>query len=225
MGTTGANTINHASYQHFIARFSGDLARIARQTRGEHTAEDIQGEIWITAYDLQAKKGIEVNFNDPEHQQLILSFTYQRLVEYTEKRLRYASSLDHSAYEDDTFGPLDRIAGEAKTDPVDQLQRKEQEARDQEALAAQGMSVAAAWLLVWDRCGRRMVHVARFLRISRSHAYRCYDKVQNLVRVQTVLGLGMEGEAYRQVAPWRPFRLYREPEQLWFDFDPELELD
>ena len=158
------------------------------------------------------------------HQELILSYTYQRLVHYCEKLVRTSTRLDHG-YADG--GPVlhEKVADQAGEAPLDLLMREQQEGAEQERLMSLGISVGTVWLAMLDRCGGRMVRVARFLKLSRSHSYRCYQKVQWLTATQTPLPLKMHDQAVAAVKPWRPYRLCRAPKQLQFDFDPSFDLD
>jgi hypothetical protein len=50
-------------YQAFLVQRRADLRRIARQTCGEHTAEDVEVEAWLIAERIAAKRGFAINFS------------------------------------------------------------------------------------------------------------------------------------------------------------------
>ncbi len=220
----GEIAIDFPSFQQFIENASRSISVISRETRGEYACEDITSELWITAADLQEKKNIEINFVDPQHQALILSYTFQRLVHYCEKKVRTAKRLDHG-YFDDAPSLYDITADQEGENPLDQLVLEQQAEAEKDVLDALGISIGAVWLAMLDRFGGRMVCVARFLKLSVSHSYRCYRKVQWLSATQMPLALEARNSgAVRCLRPWRPCKIYRIPEQLDFDFEARLEL-
>lgn len=197
---------------------------IANKTCREYTLEDVQGELWITAVFLLERKGLSVDFDNDEHQELILSYTFQRLVRYNERTLRYAVSVDHGFHDDDVSRPLDRLVSHYVDNPQALLEREYEENQGSGQMRLQGMSVAAAWLLVLERCGGRMVNVAYFLRLSLSHTYRCYQRARMLAEQQSPLSLEAGGRSDMVVRAWRKYRQWRLPEQLEFDFESGLAL-
>lgn len=158
------------------------------------------------------------------HQELILSYTYQRLVHYCDKKVRNSQRLDHGCFDNEP-DLYDRVADQEGEDPLDALMREQQESLEQDMLASLGISVGAVWLSMLDRCGGRMVRLAQFLKLSLSHSYRCYQKVRQLTATQAPLPFEASDQAVAEVKAWRPYRLYRTPEQLGFDFDPAFDLD
>ena len=221
----GDIVIDFPSFQQFIESSSRSISVISRRTRGEDACEDVIAELWITAADVQENKNLSINFVDPDHQALILSYTYQRLVHYCDKKVRTAKRLDHG-YSDDAPPLYDITADQEGENPLDQLMLEQQEEAEKDVLDALGISIGAVWLALLDRFGGRMVHVACFLKLSVSHSYRCYRKVQWLAATQMSLALEVyDRDAVRCLRPWRPCKRYRIPEQLGFDFEARLELD
>jgi len=80
--------------QAFIVQRSSDLRRIARQTRGEHSLEDVAAEVWLMAERIATKRGFAFNFSHRCDQEQLLAWLYNHLVKYADKRLRYAVKLD-----------------------------------------------------------------------------------------------------------------------------------
>lgn len=225
VGFQGEIVIDFPSFQQFIENASRSISVISRKTQGEYACEDVTAELWITAADLQEKKNIEINFADPDHQALILSYTYQRLVHYCDKKVRAAKRLDHG-FSDDAPPLYDITADREGENPLDQLMLEQQAEAEKDVLDALGISIGAVWLGMLDRFGGRMVRVARFLKLSVSHSYRCYRKVQWLSATQMPLALEARNSgAVRCLRPWRPCKIYRIPEQLGFDFEARLDLD
>lgn len=210
-------------HQRFIKKCSRYAKSIVRKTGGEYTEDDVKGELWITASSLQEQGSLEIDFNNPEHQGLIRSYTHQRLVRYTEKNLRYAASLDTPLIEG-APNRIERLANANEDNPLDVLDAEQKAAATEAMLAAQGMSLGAAWLVLLSRNSGKIVKVAQFLKLSQSHTYRCYQRVRILAEQQRPLFLEAGGSPDYRIKPWRKFRLYRTPEQLVFEFDSGLEL-
>lgn len=219
----GLSRIHYPAYLRFIKEYSRSIATIVYKTGGEYTVDDVKGELWITADSLQEKKSLKTDFDNPEHQELIVSHTYQRLVRYTETTVRYAASLDVPLHEDSP-NPAERLANSNVDNPGDVLDARQKTVVEEGTLTAQGMSLGVAWLMLLEQSGGRMVKVAGFLKLSRSHTYRCYQKVRVLAEQQASLSLESGGVSGCVVKPWRKFRQYRAPKQLAFDFDPGLDL-
>jgi len=68
------------AYQAFLVQRRADLRRIARQTCGEHTAEDVEVEAWLIADRIATKRGFAINFSHRADQEQVLAWLHNRLV-------------------------------------------------------------------------------------------------------------------------------------------------
>lgn len=211
-------------FDDFVARYRGDLKRIAWATKGEQQYNDVVQEAWLMAKELAACDGVTADFLEPEFLKTLLSHLYQKLVRYTERNVRYASRLDHSNSTDpgeDAAHPLmNKLVGDDGRDPLSYMQAIE-DAPDP-ALCSQYLhSLAGAYLALLNRLGNHMHAVASHLLISLSYAYRCYARARWFAARQMPLTLPM-AEADFVLGPWRRMRATRAPVQLTFDFEDAL---
>lgn len=83
-------------FQQFTTLKAADLRHIANATRGEYRIKDVIQEAWLMAYDLGVKQGEPLNLLDSDSQHKLLSHLFQRLVRYTDRKIRNAVRLDHA---------------------------------------------------------------------------------------------------------------------------------
>ena len=205
-----------SAYERFVRDCRKSIARIARSTGGEHSIGDVSNELWLMALEVEDRYTIEFNFDNPEHRDLVLKFTYQKLVKYAETTVRYAKSMD-CPWSESEANLYERLP--SGNGVPDEFVRSEREQREAYKLSEQGMSLGNAWLLVLELNGNRMLTVARFLKLSRSQGYRRFQKVRILADCQRPLPLDPGGRGNEVVRPWRKFKCYRTPEQLVLPFE------
>ena len=157
-------------YQAFLIQRRPDLRRIARQTCGEHTAEDVEVEAWLIAERIAAKRGFPINFSRREDQEQVLAWLHNRLVKYAEKQLRYAVKLDKDWDKEDADSAVHTIArlltAPEESDPALLLLRRD-EVPDPIALTRQSYSQASAYVILLCRFGWDAEELADHLRIVR----------------------------------------------------------
>lgn len=212
------------AYLQFVQDHRSDLRRIARASDNASSFADVQNEIWITADQLTSELGHEIDFSCNEHGQQILAWTYQRLVKYCDTTLRWATPFDSGDSPSDKPGLSEILTRGTEEDPAELLANMENNSVEQLEFRGGHTSASYAWLTLLGMCDNRMVMVARFLKISLSHSYRCYNRVLHLSRSQDYLPLTVVGPGEFVPRPWRRFQYYREPEQLIFDFNETLDL-
>lgn len=200
------------AYHRFIRECSRNIARIARKTCGECSAQDVVNELCVTALELKDRKSIEIDFDSPEHRDWLLAYTYQRLVKFTETTTRYATSLD-APWLDDIDNLYNKVA-DTEADISEILEDEESSVSEQRLLKQQGMTLSCAWLLMLEQYANDMKRVARFLKLSRSHSYRRLNEVAFLEQAQYSLPLSPGGCEEQPIRPWRKYWYCRPPEQL-----------
>ncbi|HDS1578253.1 TPA: hypothetical protein QEL15_000272 [Stenotrophomonas maltophilia] len=206
----------------FVEQRRADLKRVARHTRGECREEDVINEAWLLAATWEEAGRESLDLAAPDDRSLLISHLYQKLVRYTDVNVRHAVRLDHAPGGEEGSHPLlERLSVDGQ-DPLSVLQRCEQAP----SLPGEGelkYSVASTYLLMLQHHNFRVSALARFLRLSVSHTYRCCADASLLSARQHALVLappiGMES-----LRPWRRYRALRIPRQLEFDFEDRLEL-
>lgn len=215
---------DESAFEQFVERSRKNMQRIARATHGAYHFDDVRQEAWLLAHDLCAKGIIDPALRDEESRTVLLSHLYQKLVHYTDRRLRGAISLDPLVEygDDDPRALLDSLASDNHDNPLDELiQREDMDAAKPEPDAHH--SVASAWLSLVRRFENDMAKVAQHLLISLSHAYRCYARAKYFAVHQQPAPIAVENMNFLP-GPWRRFRLQRMPVQMSFTFDDELPL-
>lgn len=212
-------------FNQFIALRTTDLQRIKRATRNEHDLPDIIHEAWLMARDLHDRRGIPIDFQDPDCLELLISHLYNHLVRYTDRKVRTAARLEApigawKVEDQPSLGSL--LPGDSGLQPLTILIQREEQARERtEADVPDSMVRGYVRLL-----GRfhTMRAVANHLLISVSHAYRCRNRALRIAHIQPPVPTQMMDKNFMP-GPWRRRRYQRVPLQTSFDFDDELPLE
>nr|WP_295074710.1 hypothetical protein [uncultured Roseateles sp.] len=142
------------SYQAFIIQRAAEIRRIARQTCGEHTAEDVQVEAWLIAERISTKRGFSINFSHRADQEQVLAWLYNHLVKYADKQIRYAVKLDKDWDKEDADAAVHAMArlltAPDSFDPAVMLLRQEDEP-DPLGLSKHSYSQASAYVILLSR--------------------------------------------------------------------------
>lgn len=156
------------SYQAFLVQRRTDLRRIAYQTRGEHTAEDVEVEAWLIAERIAKKRGFPIDFTNRSDQEQILAWLHNHLVKYADKQLRYAVKLDTDWDREDADSAIHKmarlLAAPESYDPAVLLLRRE-EVPDPLALTRHSYSQASAYVILLSRFDWDAEELAAHLRI------------------------------------------------------------
>ena len=155
-------------YHAFLVQRRNDLRRIARQTCGEHTAEDVEVEAWLIAERIATKRGFAINFSHRADQEQVLAWLHNRLVKYADKQVRYAVKLDKDWDKEDADSAVHAMArlltAPEAFDPAILLLRRE-ETFDPLALARHSYSQASAYVILLCRFDWDAEELAAHLRI------------------------------------------------------------
>lgn len=207
------------AFDRFLTLRNKDLRRIARHTQGEMELCDVQSEAWLMAQRLFERRGVLIEFDNAQHQELLLSHLYQQLVRYTELQVRHAVRLDHWAHGDDpandTHPILNKLSADDSSDPLALLVAKE-EASAELVDASHHGSLAGAYVRLLHHFDNRMQTVAEHLLISLSYCYQRCRKARVLVQWQLSLPIDVDHD--RLPGAWRRFKLPPAPVQLQFEF-------
>lgn len=206
-----------ADYEVFIRTHKSVFRRIAYRTAGEHDANDVEHEALEMALRLRDKRGIEMNFTNPDFQAMLLRYLHQHLVAYADTKVRYGVRLDHSNGDDeDAPHPLANIlASDGGRNPLAVLIDREA-SQSIDLQAANHFSLVAAYVRLLEAFNYRMTTVADHLLITvrETHVHLRYAGV--LARHQEPLRMPLPSKTFVP-GPWRKFRLMRIQEQLTLD--------
>lgn len=156
------------AYQALLIQRRADLRRIARQTCGEHTAEDVEVEAWLIAERISSRRGFAVNFSHRADQEQVLAWLHNHLVKYADKQLRYAVKLDKDWDKEDADSAIQTMArlltAPETYDPAVLLQLHE-EVPEPLALTRHSYSQASAYVILLCRFEWDAEELASHLRI------------------------------------------------------------
>ncbi|MCT9074243.1 sigma-70 family RNA polymerase sigma factor [Cupriavidus gilardii] len=146
-----------------------DLARIAKQSRGEMTVDDLQGEAWILAEKLSRNRDPRPDPADRAFQQQILARLFNRFVKFADKRLRFAVRLDEQI-EDDNGGTHENwfaatLTAPEANEPYRMLETYEQLNQQDKTVLAR-FAEAVAYLRVFANMPNDLTSIANHLAIS-----------------------------------------------------------
>lgn len=213
--------IDFQGYFSFLEKRKKDLQRIVRKSGRMYELEELQNEVLITADEVSRKTGRPVDFSDPEQGKLLIAYTYQRLIRYSDTKSFYAKSLDQPGPNGDSPVLIESMTNGLQENPPPIF--AEEDAEEHELNDHQRhQSIGCAWAALLKHCNNRMVMVSYFLRLSLSHSYRCYNRVLNTTRHQHHLPLILPDNMPFAPRPWRRSRLYRTPVQMTFEFEKPL---
>ncbi|WP_050477484.1 hypothetical protein [Herbaspirillum rhizosphaerae] len=212
--------MSHSDFEAFAIKHKAKFKRISAATKGEYEAEDVIGEAWLMAEKMRIKQGSEIDFHNPAHIDLLFSYLYQHLVNYTEKQVRMAVRLDAWDYGDDPEHDchplLNKLSSDNADNPLTVLELKETAAA--EHAVNPHHSRAAAYLKLLGHCDNNIAQLANYLLISTSWCYRCYNRAKHTVERQRQLPETMKTDFMPRT--WRKFQLFRKmsPQQRSFNF-------
>jgi hypothetical protein len=218
-------TPDDAKFNQFIALRAADLQRIRRAARNEHELPDIIHEAWLLARDLRNRRDIPIDFQDPAYQQLLLSYLYNHLVRYTDRKIRTSVRLEapvgiQTGDDLPTLGSI--LPGDTALQPLTTLIQREEQAGERSETEVPDTMVRGYVRLLGHFCTMRAV--ANHLLISQSHAYRCMNRAVLTAHIQPPVPTQMMDKDFMP-GPWRKRRYQRIPLQASFDFDDELPLE
>ncbi|KAF3999188.1 hypothetical protein [Glaciimonas immobilis] len=172
----------------FLTKMSSRLRRIGYVTKSGLSAKDLHTDAWIVASDIGEKRGSEVDFSDPDDQELVLSKLYSQTRRQTDSRLRSAICIDQDI--EGEFKWSERLPASAASDPLISL--LEQEVAHEVALSSavilkSSYSEAAAYVIVLAHFNNEREDVCTYLAISDSTLYKRVASAANHVRVQPSL--------------------------------------
>ncbi len=179
-----------AAFNKFLVERDSDLRRIASHTRNEHALSDVRNESWVMSEHIRRTQGIAIDFANPEYQNTLLSFLYQKFVRYTETQVRHAVRLDQSPWGDEpdaiSHPLLNQLSADDGADPV-ALLVEEQSSSQQSNEPDCHHSLASAYVHLLRRFNNQTSAVADYLLISASYCYRCCARARLLAQSQHLM--------------------------------------
>lgn len=167
----------------FTRSRSSDLRRIASQTRGEQTFDDVCQEAWLIIVQIHTKRGEPLDLYSTIDQDEILGWLYNEVVKFPDKSIRYAVKLDKdwdSGDPDALINILERfLAAPEESDPLVQMLREEDQF-DPLSLVTQSYSQTAAYIILLQRFNWN-------LQLLANHLHQIADTVRRKILASSVL--------------------------------------
>ncbi|WP_156226377.1 hypothetical protein [Herbaspirillum chlorophenolicum] len=173
-----------------------DFRRIVRQAKGEVELEDLQNSAWIIAAEISEKQQKQINFEDADDQDRLLTTLYGRSVKGRDRATRYAVRLDQTKEgADEDLPPLiEMLPGPANADPFQSLLEQEELKMDlialDEALAAT-FSQAVAYAISLEKF-QDIESLGSFLALTKATLTQRISRATYSVRIQSSLFDGIE---------------------------------
>lgn len=210
-------------FEAFLHKMKAAFRRIARATKHEMTAEDLQSEAWLIAHEIGEKRGREIDFADPKDQDLVVGAVYVRNVTRGDWQMRRSIRMeDDPESDDDSAKWSERLAADASSDPLVSLLLRESTI-DTNAMLASSYSQATAYVTVFVHFKNNRQAICAYLVISDGTLAKRVAYAADSVRVQPSLFDRVEriGESFMPL-PGRQYVVRQEQHgevlQLTWDF-------
>ena len=176
----------------FLTKMASRFKGIAYATKSGLTDKDLHSDAWIVANEISEKRGREVDFSDPDDQELILSQVYKQGMRQRDWRLRSAIRIDQDREsEDGAIKWSERLPAHASSDPLVSLLLQES-AFDAEVMLTSSYSQAAAYVVVFVHFKNDRQLVCAYLVMSDRTLARRVASAANTVKVQPSLFDGIK---------------------------------
>lgn len=145
------------------------LRHIAKLTQGEHTVDDLKNEAWIIAEEVKAERGGQVEPDDSDLQETVVTRLHKLFGQFVNRAMRFAVRLDQEDQEDDgdtrENSLAARLAGPAHYEPHSVIEREEEIEETAQIVAAQ-FSEAVAYFHMFDQFDGDSAALASYLAIK-----------------------------------------------------------
>lgn len=167
----------------FIHSRASDLRRIANQTRGEQTFDDICSEAYLIIMRIHKKRGTPPDLYSHVDQDEILGWLYNEVVKFADKSIRYAFKLDKDWDSDDPDALINVLeqflTAPEESDPLVQMLREENQF-DPLSLVEESYSQTAAYIILLQRFNWS-------LQLLADHLHQLVDTVRRRILASSVL--------------------------------------
>ena len=174
-------------FQSFVNKMKAGFERIAKAARNDVTADDVRQDAWLVAHEIGKKRGHEIDFSNPEDQDLVMGSLYIRNVKRGDWKMRKAVRIDQEREsEDGSLTLADRLPAQPSSDPLVSLLLRESSA-DAEKMLASSYSQAAAYVMVFVHFKNDRQAVCAYLVISTRILAKRVSMAAHTVQVQPSL--------------------------------------
>jgi hypothetical protein len=137
-------------FESFVNKMKAGFRRISKATHNEMTAEDLQQDAWIVAIEIGERRGREIDFSNPEDQNLVMSAVNLQNVKRGDWKIRKSVRFDNESEDDEgAFNWAERLPAQASSDPLISLLLRESSLNTATMLTA-SFSQAAAYVVTFN---------------------------------------------------------------------------
>lgn len=182
----------HRFFSLFVARMKSSFRSIVRATRHEVTEADLQSDAWVIAHEISQRRGHDIDFSDPQDQDLIIRAVNLQNVRRGDWNLRKSVRIDQENDQDEgAIKWSERLPAAEASDPLVSLLCRES-ALDAEAKLAASFSQAAVYVRTFAHFKYDSSAVCDYLLINNATLARRVKWAAASVRVQPSLFDGMQ---------------------------------
>jgi hypothetical protein len=167
----------------FLFLINPDLKRIARQSRGEITLQELESEVIIAISDFEVKKERDFDHLSFTDQDWLLKGLYFKFVKGIDHKLKYAQRIDQELETADGSTWLTELPAEETSDPL-QFALFEENHREIEQLLADSYSEAKAYVVSFDHFNHDKTKLSTFLNITSNTLNNRVNRALSHVRLQ-----------------------------------------
>jgi hypothetical protein len=170
-------------FESFLAKMKASLQRITKATKHDVPIEDLQQDAWIVAQEIGRRRGREIDFSDPEDQELVLKAVNLDNVKRGDWHLRKSVRIDHEPEDEGGIEWHELLPARASSDPLVSILLQES-ALDADEMLASSYSQAAAYVMVLVRFEYSREAICAYLVISDGALMRRVMNAADTVRAQ-----------------------------------------
>lgn len=181
------------AYEAFKKKRAKDFRSIAAQTNGAMEVEELHAEAWLAADHLGHKRGQEIDWSNPEDQNLIFKvLTVQHVWRKRAERGLTVSADEEHEDGDGATSLISLLPDENMVDPLEMLQRREEEeqdkvTREEEDAILESYSESVAYTVVLWHFSNIRTRLAAYLVIHRNTLKKRIDEAAKVLKVQPSL--------------------------------------
>jgi len=149
----------------FLFLINPDLKRIARQSKGEITLQELESEVIIAISDFEVKYECDFDHLSFTDQDWLLKRLYFKFVKRIDHKFKYAHRIDQELENADGSTWITELPAEETSDPL-QYALFEESNREIEQLLADSYSEAKAYVISFDHFNQDKTELSTFFSIT-----------------------------------------------------------
>jgi hypothetical protein len=174
-------------FENFLKKMLHNFRRLARMTRNELSVEDLQSESWIVAHEISNRRGYNIDFSDPNDEQLLMRALNVRHVKRGDWHLRKSVRIDQdSSGDENEINWSNRIRARDSSDPLVTLIERET-GFELEKMLRSSYSQATAYIKLFDVFDFDREKICGYLVIKNDTLLARFRFAARVVRVQPSL--------------------------------------